>query len=164
MHLPVELCEQLLTICHQEGIAIDDDFANIFADFQNSRLKQLSLANSPVTDQGMRCLLGHNLKAISLVNCVRLSRTTLDSINESSDNLVSLAVIPCTVEVDQQHDIGGEQVSRRLRLYLSMTEPGALQQILPVFLDTDNPDEDDFTDDEREDREENKYYKRRWDC
>merc|ERR1712226_1498152 len=114
MGLPVELCEQFLKICHQEEILIDDDFANIFSDFQNSRLKQLSLANSTVTDGGMKCLLGHGLKTVSLVNCSRLTSCTLESINETSDNLVSLSIVD-----------------------VSNIENRSLHQIFPEYLDTD---------------------------
>jgi len=139
LHLPVELCEQLLRICQQEGITVDDKFANIFSDFQNSRLKQLYLTNCPVTDIGMKWFLGHSLKKISLHNCSSLSRVTLESINQYSDNLVGLSIV-------------------------NTSDPPVelCPQIFPMYLDTDHPDmEDEFTDEEEE-REENKYEKRRY--
>jgi len=139
LHLPVELCEQFLKICHQEGKIIDDDFANIFSDFQNSRLKQLSLVNSTVSDIGMKCLLGHNLKTISLMNCSRLTSQTLESINETSDTLVSLSIVD-----------------------LANIENSSLHQVFPEYLDTDYPEEDDFVLSEDDEREENIYEKRRY--
>jgi hypothetical protein len=105
---------------------------------QMARLKQLHLAHCPLTDRGMRGLLGQQLRAVSLFNCDRLTGATLESINQTSDNLVSLSIVN-TVYVEQH------------------------QQIFPVFLDSDNPEEDDFSDDdEMSEREENIYLKRRY--
>ena len=91
-YLPLEICESLFQICHEEHIDIDDKFANIFADSQNSRLRQLTVSDSSVTDNGMRCLLAHNLRKISITSCVHLTARTLEFINEYSDNLISLSV------------------------------------------------------------------------
>lgn len=137
MHLPVELCEQLLRICHQEGVTVSDGFAHIFKDLQNSRLRQLFLYDSPLTDRGLRSLLVHGLRTIVLFNCQNLTGDALECINEWSDNLVTLSIVN-TVELEQH------------------------QQVFPPFLDSDYPDDDEFTDDEREEREENKYQKRRY--
>jgi len=138
LHLPVELCEQLLRICHQEEVTISDAFAHIFKDLQNSRLRQLFLYDSPLTDRGLRSLLGHGLKTVVLFNCQNLTGDTLECINEWSDNLVTLSIVN-TVELEQH------------------------QQVFPPFLDSDYPDDDEFTDDEREEeREENMYQKRRY--
>jgi len=92
LYLPLEICESLFDICQEEHLDIDDNFTNIFADFQNSKLRQLAICNSSVTDNGMRCLLGHNLKKISITNCVKLTTQTLEFINECSHNLISLSV------------------------------------------------------------------------
>jgi len=92
LYLPWEICEALFEICSENHIDIDDNFTNIFADFQNSKLRQLTISNSSVTDNGMRCLLGHNLKKISINNCVKLTTKTLEFINECSDNLLSLSL------------------------------------------------------------------------
>ena len=134
----MELCEQLLRICHQEEVTISDAFAHIFKDLQNSRLRQLFLYDSPLTDRGLRSLLGHGLKTVVLFNCQNLTGDTLECINEWSDNLVTLSIVN-TVELEQH------------------------QQVFPPFLDSDYPDDDEFTDDEREEeREENMYQKRRY--
>jgi len=92
LYLPREICESLFQICHEEHINIDDKFTNIFADSQNSKLRQLTVSDSSVTDNGMRCLLAHNLRKISITNCVHLTTRTFEFINEYSDNLISLSV------------------------------------------------------------------------
>ena len=85
LYLPLEICESLFEICHNEHINIDDNFTNMFADNQNTKLRQLTIRDSTVTDNGMRCLLAHNLKKISITNCVKLTTQTLEFINESSE-------------------------------------------------------------------------------
>jgi len=92
LYLPLEICESLFQICHEEHINIDDNFTNIFADSQNSKLRQLTVSDSSVSDNGMRCLLAHNLKKISITSCVHLTTQTLEFINECSDNLISVSV------------------------------------------------------------------------
>jgi len=92
LYLPLEICESLFQICHEEHIDIDDNFTNIFADSQNSKLRQLTICNASVSDNGMRCLLAHSLKKISVTNCVKLTTQTLEFINECSDNLISISV------------------------------------------------------------------------
>ena len=137
LHLPLELCEQLLRVCHQEGVTVTDAFVHIFKDLQNSRLRQLYLYDSPLNDRGLRCLLGHGLRTVVLFNCQNLTGDTLECINDWSDNLVTLSIVN-TVELAHH------------------------QQVFPPFLDSDYQDDDEFTDDEREDKEENKYEKRRY--
>lgn len=92
LYLPLEICESLFQICHEEHIDIDDNFTNIFADSQNSKLRQLTISDASVSDNGMRCLLAHNLKKISITNCVHLTTQSLEFINECSDNLISISV------------------------------------------------------------------------
>jgi len=135
LHLPVELCEQLLLACQQEGGLLDDATAHIFSDLQNCRVRQVHLADSAVTDLGLRSLLAHSPRSVHLTNCERLGGATLETLNEFSDNLVSLAIVN-TSESEQQ------------------------QQVLPLFLDSESPDSD-VTDDEEE-RVENRYTRRRY--
>ena len=94
LYLPVEICESLFHICEQEhyGRNIDDNFTNIFSDTQNTRLSQVSLEGSQLSDHGMNCLLGHSLRKISINNCDRLTTKTLENINENSDNLICLNI------------------------------------------------------------------------
>merc|ERR1719430_1227527 len=68
LHLPVELCEQLLRICQQEGVTVSDAFAHIFKDLQNS----------PLTDRGLRSLLVHGLRTVVLFNCQNLTGDALE--------------------------------------------------------------------------------------
>ena len=90
LYLPLEICESLLQICREEHINIDDNFTNIFADTQNSKLRQLTVSDSSVTDNGIRCLLSHNLQKISITSRDHLTPRTVEFINENSDNLISI--------------------------------------------------------------------------
>ena len=94
LYLPVEICESLFQICEEEnyGRNVDDNFTNIFGDSQNTRLGEVSLDGSGLSDQGMRCLLGHALRKISINNCDQLTTRSLENINENSDNLICLNV------------------------------------------------------------------------
>ena len=109
LHLPLEICESLFQICHEEHINIDDNFANIFADTQNTKLRQLTVSDSSITDNGMRCLLAHNLQKISITNCGNLTPRTWEFINESSDNLISISVDNAfLIFVDSEDEFEGE--------------------------------------------------------
>ena len=95
LYLPLEISEALFTVCQEERIDIDDNFTNIFADFLYTRLGHLAISNCSLSDQGMRCLLGHGLKVISINNCLKLSTNSLEFINDNSDSLMSLHVENC---------------------------------------------------------------------
>jgi len=105
LYLPVEICELLFNICIEENIIIDDNFTNIFADNQSTRLSHLTLNKSRLTDQGLRCLAIHNLKKIYINNCPNLSTRGLENINDNSDNLISLHVENCELFPDYLSDL-----------------------------------------------------------
>ncbi|XP_048488430.1 protein zer-1 homolog [Plutella xylostella] len=87
--LPAEICEQFLRV-YQRKNRVNDNIANLFRDRTRTRLKTVSLRNSRITDEGLRCLLEHKPSAVDLVQCEYLSQSALDIINNNSENLVSL--------------------------------------------------------------------------
>ena len=92
LYLPVEISEALFQICQEESI-IDNSFCSIFDDTGRTKLSQLIIHNGvSLTNPYFQDLLRHNLKKISLNNCRHLNNTSLESINEFSDNLLSLFV------------------------------------------------------------------------
>ena len=96
--LPQEIFETMFTVCREEGIDIDDNFIDILRDFGvSTRLEHLALRKCSLSDQGMRSLLGHGLRVISIHKCQWLSTNSLELINDSSSNLVSLHVDPGTI-------------------------------------------------------------------
>ena len=90
--LPGEICEAFFDVCADDAVIIDDKFSNIFADCQNTRISHLTVSNSSISDQGFKLLAGHNLKKVVLNNCSNLTTRSLESINDYSDNLLSLQV------------------------------------------------------------------------
>jgi len=93
LYLPLEICRELLNVIQEEKIDVDDKITNIFADLQNTRLSQVKIKNSSLTDVGLSCLLGHNLRSLSLNNCTKLTTETLEILNGCSDNLISLSLV-----------------------------------------------------------------------
>ena len=98
--LPQEISETMITVCREEGIDIDDNLIDILRDYVFPRLEHLAINNCSMSDQGMRCLLGHGLRVISINNCQWLSTDSLEFINDNSNNLVSLHVDPGTIFPD----------------------------------------------------------------
>lgn len=92
MHLPAEIGEKLFHISQEEGIDLNDKFAHIFKDTQTSRVRQLSVRDSSLTDNGMQYLVGHNLRELDIHNCAGLTVQTLHNINRHSDHLHSLCI------------------------------------------------------------------------
>ena len=90
LYLPSELSEAFLRVSLEENINIDDKYANIFMDCQSSRISQISLRNSPISDEGFLNFVIHNLKKIYIETCQNLTTKSLESINDHSDNLLSL--------------------------------------------------------------------------
>jgi len=91
VYLPTEVCQAILSTCNEENINIGDNIASIFADNQSTRLKELVLRNSSLTDKGLEFFLGHNLKKIHVHGCERITSNVLEFLNEHSDNLLSLS-------------------------------------------------------------------------
>uniref|UniRef100_A0A0K8TN85 Protein zer-1 homolog n=1 Tax=Tabanus bromius TaxID=304241 RepID=A0A0K8TN85_TABBR len=73
--IPSEICDKLLE--HQQKIVNrkvdDDEFVNIFRDVQRTRLKYVHLRNSNITNAGLKILLQHKLKSLSLWYCDKLT-------------------------------------------------------------------------------------------
>jgi len=112
LYFPVEICEALFDTCNDENLPVEDNFINIFGDTGSTRLNQISLKDSCLTDQGFNNIAVHNLKKIFLHNCYNLTTTSLEYINEHSDNLVSLHVEHSDIFPDYLsdiHDVPGEQ-------------------------------------------------------
>jgi len=92
MHLPAEICEKLFHISQEEGIDLNDKFAHIFKDTETTRVRQISVRDSSLSDKGMRHLVKHNLRELDLHNCAGLTVQTLHNINRNSDHLHSLCI------------------------------------------------------------------------
>ena len=90
LFLPLEISEAFLKVTLEENIKIDDYFTNIFLDCQSSRISQIILRDSPVSDEGLLNFVIHNLKKIYIDTCQNLTTKSLESINDHSDNLISL--------------------------------------------------------------------------
>lgn len=89
--LPAEICESLLQT-YQRTRRINDDILNIFHDRSRSRLEDIKLRNSSITDEGFKGLLEHKPARLELTRCEHLSHAALDLINRNSDKLVSLSI------------------------------------------------------------------------
>ena len=62
LHLPTEICEKFFDMLQEEGHDIEDMTASAFSDTTTSRLRNVSVRNTSITDEGLLCLLRHNLR------------------------------------------------------------------------------------------------------
>jgi len=93
LHLPMEIGEKLFQMAQEEGLDIDDKFAEIFRHL--TRLLRACLRESSITDRGIKYLLRHRLKELDIHNCAALTGKTLTNLNKYSTNLTSLCVGNC---------------------------------------------------------------------
>ena len=89
LHLPMEIGEKLFQMAQEEGLDIDDKFAEIFrhltrvrnrcendsSSFTLSYLQiwRACLRESSITDRGIKYLLRHRLKDLDIHNCAALT-------------------------------------------------------------------------------------------
>ncbi|XP_065343212.1 protein zer-1 homolog [Cloeon dipterum] len=91
--LPNEICERLLQVFQQEGNSVDDGFANLFSDSRCMPLKRLKLRNSTLGNEALKRLLGaHRLTEVDLQRCSRLTDQCFETLNATSDQLLSLSI------------------------------------------------------------------------
>ena len=110
LYLPLEISEAFLRVALEENIKIDDKFTHIFLDNQSSRISQITIRNSPVSDEGFLNFVIHNLKKIYIDSCQNLTTKSLESINDHSDNLLSLHVENSDkIFPDYLSDISGDE-------------------------------------------------------
>lgn len=98
--LPAELCEKFIQT-YQKKNRVNDNIANLFRDRTRTRLDNVRLRNSRITDEGLRCFMVHKPYKVELVQCEYLSQASLDIINVNSDKLTSLKFGPLTYVVSQ---------------------------------------------------------------
>ena len=92
LHLPTEICEKFFDMLQEEGLDIEDMTASAFSDTTTSRLRNVSVRGTSITDEGLMCLLRHNLRSLDISNCEGITRQTLENINSHSEQLANLSV------------------------------------------------------------------------
>lgn len=102
--LPVEICETFLRT-YQRKFRVNDNIANVFRDKFRTRLNTVKLRNSRITDEGLRCLMEHKPYEVELVQCEYLSQASLETINNNSENLLSLKFGPVTYVLSQDETL-----------------------------------------------------------
>lgn len=90
--LPTDICEKLLQTMHSEGLDLDDRVAKAFGDVTCARFMRISLRGSSITDEGLACLLRHNLRELDIHNCRHLTRASLDHLNAHMKQMVALTI------------------------------------------------------------------------
>jgi len=93
LHLPMEIGEKLFQMAQEEGLDIDDKFAEIFRHL--TRIWRACLRESYITDRGIKYLLRHRLKDLDIHNCAALTGRTLTNLNKYSSSLSSLCIGNC---------------------------------------------------------------------
>lgn len=102
--LPAEICERFL-ITYQKQFRVNDNIANVFRDRQRTRLDTVKVRNSRLTDEGLRYLMEHKPYEVELVQCEYLSQMSLETINNNSENLISLKFGPVTYVMSQDESV-----------------------------------------------------------
>ena len=92
LHLPTEICEKFFDMLQEEGLDIEDMTASAFSDTTTSRLRNVSVRGTSITDEGLMCLLRHNLRSLDISNCEGITRQSLENINSHSEQLANLSV------------------------------------------------------------------------
>lgn len=102
--LPAEICEKFLE-AYQRQNRINDKIANLFRDRLSTRLRTIKLRNSRITDEGFRFLMAHKPYQVELVQCEYLSLSSLETINDNSQNLISLKFGPVTCLISHDESL-----------------------------------------------------------
>jgi hypothetical protein len=92
LHLPTEICEKFFDMLQEEGLDVEDMTASAFSDTRTSRLRNVNVRGTSITDEGLLCLLRHNLRSLDISNCEGITRQSLENVNAHSDLLTSLSV------------------------------------------------------------------------
>ena len=92
LHLPTEICEKFFDMLQEEGLDIEDMTASAFSDTTTSRLRNVSVRGTSITDEGLMCLLRHNLRSLDVSNCEGITRQSLENINAHSEQLTNLSI------------------------------------------------------------------------
>ncbi|CAB3225746.1 unnamed protein product [Arctia plantaginis] len=102
--LPAEICERFL-FTYQKQFRVNDNIANVFRDRYRTRLDTVRVRNSRLTDEGLRYLMEHKPYEVELVQCEYLSQVSLETINNNSENLISLKFGPVTYVLSQDESV-----------------------------------------------------------
>lgn len=102
--LPAEICEKFLH-AYQKTNRINDNIANLFRDRNRTRLDMVKLRCSRITDEGLKCFMEHKPYELELVQCEYLSPSSLEIINNNSQNLVSLKFGPFTSIISHDENL-----------------------------------------------------------
>ena len=90
--LPAEVCEKLLTMMHDEGFDLNDSVLTAFGNTSTSRISNVHLRHSTVSDLGLKSLLNHKIHSLDVVGCNQLTETSLGNLNHNCyDSLVELS-------------------------------------------------------------------------
>ena len=158
LHLPTEICEKFFDMLQEEGLDIEDMTASAFSDTTTSRLRNVSVRGTSITDEGLMCLLRHNLRSLDVSNCEGITRQSLENINAHSEQLTSLTIglsshiLPdyiCTKE-EVFHAAGKLRGGRRGTSFVDQS----------WFTGLSHSDEDDEDSLDEEDRARSEYHRR----
>ncbi|XP_012281887.1 protein zer-1 homolog isoform X2 [Orussus abietinus] len=90
--LPSEICDKMLEFAQRDGKDIDETFLSIFEDVKSTRLKTVKIINSCLSDTAIRIIARHKLIKLELNRCSPNLVTSIEHINEHSENLQSLTL------------------------------------------------------------------------
>ncbi|MCL4119557.1 UNVERIFIED_CONTAM: hypothetical protein GTU68_028694 [Idotea baltica] len=91
--LPQEICEKLVNIWQEIGpYRLGDEFITMFEDLSSTRLRRIVLRNSSITDEGLKILFSHKLYELDISNCKKLTKKSIENLNEDGKNLLSLVL------------------------------------------------------------------------
>ncbi|XP_058121432.1 protein zer-1 homolog [Anopheles ziemanni] len=88
--IPNEICDRFLRYQQDCGQDINDRFIQIFRDTEKTPLRNVSLRNSTITNEGMRILLRHQLNSLSMWYCNKITTASWNILIEHCRQLRSL--------------------------------------------------------------------------
>ena len=137
--LPIEICEQLLSVLHDEGFDLNDCVLTAFGDPSTSRLRRVHLRHSTLTDLGLKALLKHKLRELDIVGCAHLTEASLEELNhQCCDSLIELSFSGNHPDSKNSNSLFPAYIASMPSTYLHT-------QIPPATTDTSLPESDNHS-------------------
>ncbi|KAK0181470.1 hypothetical protein PV327_003754 [Microctonus hyperodae] len=94
--IPSEICDKLIEFAQKsDSNEIDDRFYFIFRDIFATRLRNVKISHSSITDDTVAIITNHQVMHLAFNDCSNLTKFSIECINNTSKNLQSLSLRGC---------------------------------------------------------------------
>ncbi|XP_034938971.1 protein zer-1 homolog [Chelonus insularis] len=93
---PSEICDKMIEFAHKsDNVEVNDFFFYIFSDIFSTRLRNVKVSHSSITDISIKKITRHQPVHLAINDCGNLTRLSIEFINQGSKNLTSLSIRGC---------------------------------------------------------------------